>query len=117
MKETMKAFQLAVKQQGHILPLLEHGDLRVNLISELTTIQIVFKNREVFILHDNEGIQTIPEIRGDRQAIKQLLEGKERLRTLERNGQLTISAPIRTTLLLESIFYLTKSQENFSKII
>ncbi|PEQ84131.1 hypothetical protein CN481_23350 [Bacillus sp. AFS006103] len=116
MKEVVKAFQLAIKQQGHILPLLEHGDLRVNLVSELTTIQLVIKNREVFILHDNEGTQTIPEIRGDLQAIKQLLEGKERLRTLERNGQLTISAPIRTTLLLESIFYLTKSQKNFPKI-
>ena len=60
--------------------------------------------------------QTISEIRGDLNAMKQLLEGKERLRVLEQNGQLSIPAPIRTTLLLESIFYLTKAQENFAKI-
>ncbi|MDR7237880.1 hypothetical protein [Neobacillus drentensis] len=117
MIEELKAFQLAIKQQGHILPLLDHIDLRVNLVSELTTIQIFIKNNEIFILHDSDATQNIPEICGDLQAIKQLLEGKERLRTLERNGQLTISAPIRTTLLLESIFYLTKAQENFANII
>ncbi|WP_066258620.1 hypothetical protein [Neobacillus drentensis] len=117
MIEELKAFQLEIKQQGHILPLLEHIDLRVNLVSELTTIQIFIKNNEIFILHDSDATQNIPEICGDPQAIKQLLEGKERLRTLERNGQLTISAPIRTTLLLESIFYLTKAQKNFANII
>jgi hypothetical protein len=116
MIEVLKAFQLAIKQQGHILPLLEHRDLRVNLVIEQATIQMIIKNREIFILHDSDETQTIAEVRGDLRAMKQLLEGKERLRTLERNGQLTISAPIRTTLLLESIFYLTKPQENFSKI-
>jgi hypothetical protein len=117
MIEMLKNFQLAIKQQRHVLPLLEHIDLRVNLVCEQKTIQIIIKNGEIFILHDSEQSQTISEIRGDLNVIKELLEGKERLRVLERNGQVRISAPIRTTLLLESIFYLTKAQENFSKII
>jgi hypothetical protein len=117
MIEMLKNFQLAIKQQRHVLPLLEHIDLRVNLVCEQKAIQIIIKNGEIFILHDSEVTRTISEIRGDLNAIKELLEGKGRLRVLERNGQLSISAPIRTTLLLESIFYLTKAQENFSKII
>lgn len=116
MIEMLKNFQLAIKQQRHVQPLLERIDLRVNLVCEQKTIQIIIKNGEIFILHDSEESQTISQIRGDLNAIKELLEGKERLRVLERNGQLRISAPIRTTLLLESVFYLTKAQENFPKI-
>lgn len=117
MIEALKTFQLAIKQQGHVLPLLEHQDLRVNLVSEQNTFQIIIKDGETFILHDSEETQTIPEIRGGMSAIKMLLEGKERLRHLECNGQLKVSAPLRTTLLLESIFYLTKAEKNFAKII
>ncbi|MBV7505875.1 hypothetical protein KW850_11475 [Bacillus sp. sid0103] len=116
MIEMLKTLQLAIKKQGHVLPLLEHIHIRVNLICEQQNNKIIMKDGEMFILHDNEETQTIPEIRGDLNAMKKLLEGKERLRALERNGQLRISAPLRTTLLLESIFYLTKPQVNFSKI-
>ncbi|MBT2729127.1 SCP2 sterol-binding domain-containing protein [Bacillus sp. ISL-75] len=116
MIEMLKNFQLAIKQQRHVLPLLEQIDLRVNLVCEQKAIQIIIKNGEIFILHDSEVTRTISEIRGDLKAMKQLLEGKERLRALEHNGQLRISAPIRTTLLLESVFYLTKAQENLPKI-
>lgn len=117
MIEALKAVQITIKQQGHVLPLLEHSRIRVNLVCEQKTNQVIIKDGEFFILHDSEATQTIPEIRGDLKAMKQLLEGKERLRALERNGQLSISAPLRTTLLLESIFYLTKAQEEFAKII
>ncbi|MBT2738145.1 SCP2 sterol-binding domain-containing protein [Bacillus sp. ISL-7] len=116
MIEMLKNFQLAIKQQRHVLPLLEHIDLRVNLVCEQKAIQIIIKNGEIFILHDSEVTRTISEIRGDLKAMKQLLEGKERLRALEHNGQLRISAPIRSTLLLESVFYLTKARENLPKI-
>ena len=116
MIEVLKTFQLAIKEQGHLLPLLEHIDAKVNLICEQNTYQIIIKDREVFILHDSRETHTRSEIRGDLHAMKQLLTGEVRLRALERNGLLSISAPIRTTLLLESIFYLTKTQENIAKI-
>jgi len=119
MIEALKTFQIAIKQQRHVLPLLEHIDLRVNMVCEQRSFQMIIKDREIFILHDNDSEELRPkaEIRGDLHAMRQLLEGKERLRALERNGHLSISATIRMTLLLESIFYLTKSQENFAKII
>jgi hypothetical protein len=117
MIEALKTFQLAIKQQGLVLPLMEHINLRVNLVCEQKIMQIIIKDGELFTLYAREDTQAETEIRGDLNAIKQLLEGKERLRILERNGQLTVSAPLRATLLLESIFYLTKPQENFSKII
>jgi hypothetical protein len=118
MIEALKTFQLAIKQQGHVLPLMEHINLRVNLVCEQKTMQIIIKDGELLTLYvHRDDTQAETEIRGDLNAIKQLLEGKERLRVLERLGQLTISAPLRATLLLESIFYLTKPKENFSKII
>ncbi|WHY66223.1 hypothetical protein [Neobacillus sp. SuZ13] len=116
MIEVLETFQIAIKQQGHLLPLLEHIQTRVNLICEQNTYQIIIKDREVFILYDSVETPARSEIRGDLHAMKQLLTGEERLRALERNGLLSISAPIRTTLLLESIFYLTKTQGNIAKI-
>ena len=116
MIETLKTFQLAIKKQGHVLPLLEHINLRVNLVCERNSFQIILKDREIFIIHDSEETQSLSEIRGDLHAMKDLLEGKQRLRALERSGHLSIKAPIRTKLLLESIFYLTKAQDDFLKI-
>lgn len=117
MIEALKTFQLAIKQQGHVLSLMEHINLRVNLVCEQKIMQIIIKDGDLFTLYAREDTQAETEIHGDLKAIKQLLEGKERLRVLERNGQLTVSAPLRTTLLLESIFYLTKAEESFLKII
>ncbi|MEH7076348.1 hypothetical protein [Neobacillus drentensis] len=114
MIETLKNFQLTIKQQGHVLPLLERVNIRLNLVCEQKNIQIIIRNGEVLSIFDSEPADTLPEIRGDLQAMKQLLEGKERLRALERSGQISITASLRTTLLLESIFYLTKAQENFA---
>lgn len=117
MIESLKIFQLAIKQQAHVLPLLEHIDLRVKFVCEQNTFQLIIKDGEIFILHDRkDSSQSTSEIRGDLNIIQQLLEGKERLRVLERNGQLTVTAPLRTTLLLESVFYLTKAKVNFAKI-
>jgi hypothetical protein len=116
MIEALKIFQLAIKQKRHVLPLLEYIDLRVDLVCEQNVFPLNIKDGEIFMLHDCEGTQSTSEIRADLYTMKQLLEGKERLRVLERNGQLTLTAPIRTTLLLESIFYLTKAEENFPKI-
>jgi hypothetical protein len=116
MIEAMKTFLLTIKQQEHVVPLLKHLNLRVNLVCEQQTLQLVIKEREILLLHDEEKTKTTSEIQGNQTAFIQLLEGKERLRVLERNGQITVSAPLRIVLLLESIFYLTKTQDDFLKI-
>jgi hypothetical protein len=46
-----------------------------------------------------------------------LLEGKEKLRNLLKKEQLKVIAPFRAVLLIESIFYLTKPEEQLTKFI
>ncbi|MEH7418935.1 hypothetical protein V7266_27270 [Neobacillus drentensis] len=101
--------------QGHILSLIKHADIKVKFYCEQDFAVIQIKNGQMSLLNDPETICS--EVKGDSHAIQKLFEGTETLRTLEKKGQLTISAPLRTTLLLESIFFLTKAHENLSKVI
>jgi hypothetical protein len=111
MLDVVKVFLAKVKEQGHVLPLIKQANLQLDLHCEQQTIQIVIKNGDVFILQDAEGPLLKSEISGNEMAMKLLLEGKERLRVLKQNRQLNVLAPLRTILLLESIFYLTKAQD------
>ena len=110
MIEAFNKFLEKASQQEHILPLIQDADLRVNLVTSQHSIQLVIKKGVIFTLQNQPAKN---EISGTPNAMTQLLEGKQRLRTL----QLTINAPLRTILLLESLFYLTKAQEDFAKII
>jgi hypothetical protein len=119
MFETMNTFLQAVKEREHIHPLIQQADLRVSLLCDQhQPIQLVIKNGEIVTLLDSESTeQPRNEISGNLTAMEQLLEGKERLRVLERNSHLKVTSSLRTTLLLESIFYLTKAQNDFAKIV
>ncbi|MEH7097100.1 hypothetical protein [Neobacillus vireti] len=115
MKELAEKFLEKFTLQGHILSLIKHADIKVKFNCEKGSVVIQIKNGQMSILNDPEIICS--EVKGDMQAIQQLFEGTETLRTLEKKGQLTVTAPLRTTLLLESIFFLTKAHENLAKVI
>jgi len=107
-----------IKNQEHVLPLIHQADLQVNLCCEAQTIQLNIKDGGIFLMQYPDVQQVKYEISGSPTAMKQLLEGTERLRVLEQQGQLKASTPLRTTLLLESIFFLTNAQNSqFAKII
>ncbi|WHY76732.1 SCP2 sterol-binding domain-containing protein [Neobacillus sp. WH10] len=112
MIEAVKTFLVKIKDQGHVLPLIHRADIQVNLHCDQQTIQLIIKNGGIFLLQNPEEQQVKYEISGSPAAMKQLLEGTERLRFLEQQGQLKASTPLRTTLLLESIFFLTKAQNS-----
>ena len=115
MKQLAEDFIARFNLQGHTLGLIKRADLRVKISCDSGTAMLEIKNGQIVLKnhHDPNGYQ----ITGDYHTLKQLFEGAERLRILERKGQLTISAPLRTTLLLESIFFLTKAHENLAKVI
>ena len=118
MIEAINTFLVKIKDQGHVLPLIQQADVQINLRSEKQIIQLIIKNGTIMSLQNSEAQPTKYEITGSSIVMKQLLEGTERLRVLEQQGQLKISAPLRTTLLLESIFFLTKAQNQpLAKII
>ncbi|WP_160722445.1 hypothetical protein [Bacillus sp. USDA818B3_A] len=101
--------------QGHTLGLIKRADLRVKISCDSGTFILEIKNSQIVLKNHHQ--QNCYQIAGDYHTLKQLFEGTERLRILERKGQLTIEAPLRTILLLESIFFLTKAHENLAKVI
>ncbi|MCL6573118.1 MAG: hypothetical protein K6T88_15780 [Bacillus sp. (in: Bacteria)] len=111
MIEAVQTFLATLKEQEHLLPLIHNANLQVALQTKQETTLLAIKNREIFILPELANQQEHIVISGNIKALKQLLEGKGTLRFLTSKGLLKVSASFRTTLLLESIFYLTNSQE------
>jgi hypothetical protein len=118
MKEMMQIFLTAIKKRGHILKLIEKVDeLKIKLICEGQEDFLIFQRGEVFLHSDKSVTSYSYEINGQRESIYRLLEGKEKLRILIKDGQLKVKAPFRTILLIESIFYLTKPEELYKEFI
>lgn len=117
MMEAIQRFLVKMQQQGHVYPLIRQADVHVNLRCGHQVVQIVIKNGAVFILQNPTQHQISYEIEGNETSMTQLVEGTTRLRVLEKNGEIKVDAPLRIILLFESLFYLTKAQEDFAKII
>jgi uncharacterized protein YjiK len=111
MMESVQAFLVKIKEQSHVLQLIKDIDyLTIKLVADGSSISFAIANQNVFILdNEDEEIRTC-KIQGKIKDVEDLLKGKEKLRSLEKRGRLQISAPFRTILLIESLFYLTKSE-------
>ncbi|MEH7178991.1 hypothetical protein [Neobacillus vireti] len=115
MNEMIELFLSAIKERGHVLKLIEHLDgLKIKLVCEDHEIFLIFHRGEVSVFVDNGEKLITPTISGQKESIFYLLQGKETLRNLIRNGQLVVNAPFRIVLLIESIFYLTKPKVQLS---
>src|SRR3954451_16661253 len=112
MNELAEKFLEKFTLQGHVIGLIKHADIKVKIRcgEEIAIIEI--KNGKISLLNNQDQISY--EIKGDPKTIKQLFDGTERLRKLEHKGLLNITTPLRTTLLLESLFFLTKAHENLA---
>ncbi|MFJ5759739.1 SCP2 sterol-binding domain-containing protein [Neobacillus sp. NPDC093182] len=118
MEEMIQIFLAAIKNNGHVLKLIEKLEgLTIKLVCEGQEDFLMFHRGEVIFLVDSTDRAVTCDISGQRDSIYSLLEGKEKLRNLINNGQLKVKAPFRTILLIESIFYLTKSEERYRKFI
>jgi hypothetical protein len=118
MKEMIQIFISAIKKRGHVLKLIEKLDgLKIKLVCEGKEEFLVFHRGEAILITDNKEKAAIYEICGQLNSINSLFEGKEKLRNLINNRQLKVKAPLRTILLLESIFYLTRTEAQVEKII
>lgn len=117
MIELAKTFIEKFNVQENVHSLIQQADVRITFQCELEIIQVEIKHGAIRILQNPQVQQVNYEISGNKQAMKQLFEGTDRLRVLERQGQLIVTMPLRITLLLESLFFLTKAQVNFAKVI
>jgi hypothetical protein len=117
MEEMIQVFLSAIRKQSHVLKLIENLDvLKIKLNSDNAEEILVFHRGEVFVLVDNDESTEAYVISGQRDSIYSLLSGKEKLRNLIHYKKLNITAPFRTILLIESIFYLTRPEEKYSII-
>jgi hypothetical protein len=117
MEEMIQVFLSAIKKRDHVLKLIENLDgLKIKLVCENAEGLLVFHRGEVFSLVDKDDRAVTYVIEGQRNSIYILLEGNQKLRTLIQNKKLRLTAPFRTILLIESIFYLTKPEEKYSII-
>jgi hypothetical protein len=118
MEEMIQVFLSAIRKRSHVLKLIENLDvLKIKLISDNAEEILVFHRGEVFLLVDNDESAGTYVISGERNSIYSLLQGKEKLRNLIHYKKLNITAPFRTILLIESIFYLTRPMKQFEKSI
>jgi hypothetical protein len=118
MKDMIQIFLSSIKERGHVLKLIEKLDgLKIKLVCEGKEDLLVFHRGEVSLLVDTNENAFTYVISGQRESIYCLLEGKEKLRNLLKKEQLKVIAPFRAVLLIESIFYLTKPEEQLTKFI
>lgn len=112
MIDCIRCFLRKTKEHRHVLQLIKETDsIMISFISNNESITLSLKNGEITLLHDSEEMFNRYEIYGDFSAIEQLLTGKERLRNLVKREKLSIVAPFRRILMLESLFYLTKGTD------
>lgn len=111
MMEAIKSFIDAFDVQDHLQPLIQNADIQVLLCNGEQSIHLAIKDGQITFSKHHDITQTMYEISGSTIGIKKLLEGKERLRVLQTQGQLNFSGPLRKALLLESIFYLAKAEK------
>lgn len=113
MIDCIRCFLHKTKEHGHVLQLIKETDsIMISFIANNETISLSIKKGEITLLQDSEEVFNKYEIYGDFAAIEQLLTGKDRLRNLVKREKLTIAAPFRRILMLESLFYLIKGTEN-----
>jgi hypothetical protein len=115
MNETLQSFIQSIKERNHVLLLIENTVLTVEFKIKDEITAILLKNGEVMIEAGVNHANTC-RIHGEKEKIKGLIMGKEKLRTLILKGDLHCSAPFRTILMLESFFYLGKSDLFITKI-
>lgn len=117
MMEEVQNFLMTIKERTHVLQLIQNTELLVTIACLQQKINLIIKNGEILFLQDADVVLPTCEISGELGSLKELLDGKETLRFLVRKGHLKVSAPFRTVLLLESVFYLTKAYRNSRDII
>lgn len=111
MMEYVQAFIKRISVREPVLLLIENVDLTISFADKEEAAAIVLHNGEVQLAKDLNRINDIA-INGNKASLKELLEGKDTLRKMMKSGDLQVSAPFRTLLFLESLFYFGKSNQN-----
>ncbi|MDP4106296.1 MAG: SCP2 sterol-binding domain-containing protein [Bacillota bacterium] len=116
MIETVQAYIQSINERKHVLTLIEDTVLTIEFIVKDEMISLSLKKGEVCTSEQLCNAENKFSIHGEKESVKALISGREKFRTLLMNGDLQCSAPFRTILLLESFFYLGKTEKKMAKI-
>jgi hypothetical protein len=112
MKDTLHNFLKTLNEREHVLRLIDHTEmLSVKFCIGEDTALMAFHRGTGLVVDEDFCKMVDCQISGDEKAIRELLEGRDSLRRLYRNGQIKVTASFRNVLLLESIFYLTPEHQ------
>jgi hypothetical protein len=116
MIDTVQAFIQSINERKHVLTLIEDTVLAIEFVVQDETLSLFLKNGQVCIADELVSPSNKFRIHCEKESVKALISGREKFRTLLMNGDLQCSAPFRTILLLESFFYLGKTEKKMAKI-
>jgi hypothetical protein len=116
MFDTVQAFIQSINERKHVLTLIEDTALTIEFRMKDETLSLFLKNGEVFLADEPCDPSNTFKISGEKESVKDLISGRDKFRTLLMKGDLQCSAPFRTTLLLESFFYLGKTEKLLAEI-
>lgn len=115
MNDMVQAFIDSIKEREHVLRLIENIDLLIDFTANQKETTLLIKNGDFSIIEKSDYHDC--EISGEEDKIKDFIEGRQKLRNLIKNGELHVNASFRTILLLESLFFLGKSENYLLKIV
>lgn len=113
--EILYNFADELNNRGHLTSILKGVKLYVQLNWENGSHFITIENGKVEVLEQIEGeIGAI--ISGEKGVLEDILIGKLKLRNASRNNEIELKSTFRTSLFLESLFYLARQDELIEKV-
>jgi hypothetical protein len=114
----LNGFIGAYNQKDHIHYLMDERTIMICFHTEKGEFSLTLNNNKATALEEYGQVDQleIVNIAGDHKKVADLLTGKIKLRESISNQYLTISSTLRTTLALESIFFLA-NKENPSFLV
>lgn len=112
MIEFIQVFIKRLQEREHVLELIRNTDLTIDILTNKQSISVSINHGDIYISNNLDDQPNKYIIEGSVCVIKELIEGRHKLRTFIKKGELSIKAPFRTLLLLESLFYLTNPKKN-----
>ncbi|HHY71801.1 MAG TPA: SCP2 sterol-binding domain-containing protein [Bacillus bacterium] len=105
-EKALQNFISRLKYASHILPLLENENITVLFCPfEDNEITLVLNGNDVSLNNRNGHDGYALTIRGDSTTLIELIEGREKLQTLKKRGELAVEGKFRYILKVESILY------------
>lgn len=109
MQDYIEKFSKSLRSKKHLLQLVQTKDLGIIFDTGEDRAFLHFKDGEIVDKESNNSRKELVQLRCSREALNDLLDGTCKLRDLSKMNEIKVKASFRNVLLVESLFYLSKS--------